>query len=73
MTFTIALSRRASVTHFKFSHATCFRLRFLTDRAVCVGPRLQPQQNSVVMKRLRGSSSFASNPEASVPVSKASI
>jgi hypothetical protein len=26
-----------------------------------------------VMKRLRGSSSFASNPEASVPVSKASI
>ncbi|MDR6498503.1 site-specific recombinase XerD [Burkholderia ambifaria] len=28
MTFTIALSRRSSVTYFRFSHATCLRLRF---------------------------------------------
>ncbi len=42
ITWTIALSSVSSVTYFKFNHEIWRRLKPLTERAVWVGPRLQP-------------------------------
>jgi hypothetical protein len=42
ITFTFALSSRSSVTCFRFSQATCLRVSPFTERAVWLGPRLQP-------------------------------